>query len=93
MRSSDFRSDTVTQPSDEMRSAMASADVGDDVLDGDPTVRRLEEFRVPDADKQTVAGMRRGDGMLELLCTLHQSIKIYRSLNMVLNIFIKWFCM
>ena len=44
MRSSDFRSDTVTQPSAEMRSAMASADVGDDVLDGDPTVRRLEEF-------------------------------------------------
>ena len=44
MRSSDFRSDTVTQPSAEMRSAMASAEVGDDVLDGDPTVRRLEEF-------------------------------------------------
>ncbi len=44
MSSSDFRSDTVTQPSDEMRRAMASADVGDDVLDGDPTVRRLEEF-------------------------------------------------
>ena len=44
MSSSDFRSDTVTQPSEEMRRAMASADVGDDVLDGDPTVRRLEEF-------------------------------------------------
>ena len=33
MRSSDFRSDTVTQPSAEMRSAMASAEVGDGVLD------------------------------------------------------------
>jgi len=43
MSSSDFRSDTVTLPSDEMRAAMASAEVGDDVLDGDPTVRRLEE--------------------------------------------------
>jgi threonine aldolase len=40
---SDFRSDTVTRPSAEMRAAMAAAEVGDDVLDGDPTVRRLEQ--------------------------------------------------
>lgn len=39
---SDFRSDTVTQPTDAMRRAMAEAVVGDDVLDGDPTVARLE---------------------------------------------------
>jgi len=41
-RVSDFRSDTVTLPSERMRSAMAEAEVGDDVLDGDPTVGRLE---------------------------------------------------
>jgi len=39
----DLRSDTVTKPSPGMRRAMAEADVGDDVLDGDPTTRRLEE--------------------------------------------------
>ena len=39
----DLRSDTVTQPSPAMRRAMADAEVGDDVLDGDPTTRRLEE--------------------------------------------------
>lgn len=39
----DLRSDTVTQPSSEMRRAMAEAAVGDDILDGDPTTRRLEE--------------------------------------------------
>ena len=39
----DIRSDTVTKPSVAMRQAMAMAEVGDDVLDGDPTVRRLEE--------------------------------------------------
>ncbi len=39
---SDFRSDTVTRPGAAMRRAMAEAEVGDDVLDGDPTVRRLE---------------------------------------------------
>ena len=38
----DIRSDTVTRPSAAMRTAMAHADVGDDVLDGDPTVARLE---------------------------------------------------
>lgn len=39
---SDFRSDTVTRPTAAMRHAMANAEVGDDVLDGDPTVRALE---------------------------------------------------
>jgi len=39
----DLRSDTVTKPSAGMRRAMAEAEVGDDVLDGDPTTRRLEE--------------------------------------------------
>jgi threonine aldolase len=39
----DLRSDTVTRPSLAMRRAMAEAEVGDDVLDRDPTTRRLEE--------------------------------------------------
>lgn len=39
----DLRSDTVTKPTALMRRAMAEAEVGDDVLDGDPTVRQLEE--------------------------------------------------
>jgi threonine aldolase len=38
----DFRSDTVTQPTDAMRKAMAEAEVGDDVYDEDPTVHRLQ---------------------------------------------------
>lgn len=38
----DLRSDTVTQPSAEMRRAMATAEVGDDVLEEDPTVLRLQ---------------------------------------------------
>ncbi len=39
----DLRSDTVTRPTDAMRAAMASAEVGDDVYGEDPTVRALEE--------------------------------------------------
>jgi len=39
----DLRSDTVTWPTDEMRRAMAEAEVGDDVFGDDPTVNRLEQ--------------------------------------------------
>lgn len=39
----DLRSDTVTRPTEAMRAAMATAEVGDDVLGEDPTVRRLEQ--------------------------------------------------
>jgi threonine aldolase len=39
----DLRSDTVTHPTDSMRKAMSTADVGDDVYGEDPTINRLEE--------------------------------------------------
>jgi len=38
----DLRSDTITQPTDAMREAMARAPVGDDVFGEDPTVKALE---------------------------------------------------
>lgn len=42
MKIIDLRSDTVTKPSDEMRRAMVTAEVGDDVFGDDPTVKELE---------------------------------------------------
>ena len=42
VRNVDFRSDTVTKPSQKMRKAMSEALVGDDVLGDDPTVYELE---------------------------------------------------
>ncbi|MGH3423434.1 MAG: threonine aldolase family protein [Nocardioidaceae bacterium] len=39
----DLRSDTVTRPTEAMRTAIARADVGDDVYDEDPTVHALQE--------------------------------------------------
>ncbi len=39
----DFRSDTVTKPTQAMREAMAQAEVGDDVMGEDPSVIALEE--------------------------------------------------
>jgi threonine aldolase len=38
----DLRSDTVTRPTKQMREAMANAEVDDDVLGHDPTMRELE---------------------------------------------------
>ena len=46
-RTIDLRSDTITRPDSVMRKAMADAEVGDDVLDHDPTMALLEE-RVAD---------------------------------------------
>jgi threonine aldolase len=52
MNSLDFRSDTVTHPTEEMRAAMAAAEVGDDVLREDPTVNRLQELAAERMGKQ-----------------------------------------
>ena len=40
----DLRSDTVTLPTEEMRRAMAEAEVGDDVYGEDPTIQELESL-------------------------------------------------
>lgn len=49
---SDFRSDTVTQPTPEMRDAMYRAEVGDDVYGEDPTINRLEELAAERVGKE-----------------------------------------
>jgi threonine aldolase len=48
----DLRSDTVTQPTPEMRQAMANAAVGDDVYGEDPTVNALQEMAAGMLGKQ-----------------------------------------
>ncbi len=48
----DFRSDTVTKPTPEMRDAMARAEVGDDVYGDDPTINRLQEMAAEKLGKE-----------------------------------------
>ncbi len=48
----DFRSDTVTRPTEEMRQAMYHAEVGDDVHGDDPTVNKLEELAAQKLGKE-----------------------------------------
>jgi threonine aldolase len=52
MKIIDLRSDTVTQPTEEMRRAMYEAEVGDDVFGEDPTINRLEELSACRMGKQ-----------------------------------------
>jgi len=51
-RTVDLRSDTVTQPTPAMREAMARAEVGDDLLGDDPTVKRLEAMAAERTGKE-----------------------------------------
>jgi threonine aldolase len=48
----DLRSDTVSQPSQRMRQAMATAEVGDDWYGDDPTVNRLQDRAAEATGKQ-----------------------------------------
>jgi threonine aldolase len=48
----DVRSDTITQPTDEMREAMRNAVVGDDYYREDPSVNELEELAAAKLGKE-----------------------------------------
>jgi len=48
----DLRSDTVTIPTPAMRTAMANADVGDDVYEEDPTINHLQELAASKMNKE-----------------------------------------
>ena len=51
MKMIDFRSDTVTKPTQRMREAMYRAEVGDDVYGTDPTTNRLQDYVAELCDK------------------------------------------
>jgi threonine aldolase len=68
MRIIDLRSDTVTKPTPAMRRAMAEAEVGDDVLGDDPTVKRLEALAASRLGKE--AGLLVPSGTMGNLVSL-----------------------
>jgi threonine aldolase len=65
----DLRSDTVTQPTEQMREAMAKAVVGDDVLNEDPTIHRLENMATEMLGKESSLFVPSGT-MGNLICLL-----------------------
>ena len=56
----DLRSDTVTQPTSNMRRAMAQADVGDDVYGEDPNINRLQELSAALFEKEAALFLASG---------------------------------
>jgi len=68
----DLRSDTVTAPSPEMRAAMSAAEVGDDVFQEDPTVKRLEAQAAELMGKEAAIFVPSGC-MANLICVLAQA--------------------
>ena len=65
----DLRSDTVTRPGEELRRAMARAEVGDDGRGDDPTVQRLEEASAERVGKEAALYVPSGT-MANLLALL-----------------------
>lgn len=67
----DLRSDTVTKPTPEMRAAIAGAEVGDDVIDVDPTVERLEEKAAHLLGKEAAVYMPSGSMTNQIAIRIH----------------------
>ena len=69
MRIIDFRSDTVTKPTENMRKAMFYAEVGDDVYEDDTTVKELEKYAAEIVGKEASLFVPTGT-MGNLLCIM-----------------------
>lgn len=67
----DLRSDTVTQPTYDMRQAMAKAPVGDDVMGDDPSVNELEAFVAELLGKEAAVYMPSGTMTNQVALRLH----------------------
>jgi len=67
----DLRSDTVTQPTADMRRAMFAAAVGDDVLAEDPTVNALQEKAARLLDKEAALFVASGTMANQLSIKAH----------------------
>lgn len=67
----DLRSDTVTKPTPAMRQAMANAEVGDDVIDVDLTVARLEEYVAQLLGKEAAIYMPSGTMTNQIAIRVH----------------------
>lgn len=67
----DLRSDTVTRPSAAMRAAIAATEVGDDVIDVDPTVERLQELTAELLGKEAAIFMPSGSMTNQIAVRIH----------------------
>lgn len=69
----DLRSDTVTRPTPAMREAMLRAEVGDDVIDVDPTVQALQDRTAELLGKEAAIFMPSGTMTNQIALRVHCS--------------------
>lgn len=67
----DLRSDTVTKPTPGMRAAMAAAELGDDVIDVDPSCQRLEQMTAKLLGKEAAIFMPSGSMSNQIAVRIH----------------------
>lgn len=67
----DLRSDTVTKPTPAMRQAIFDAEVGDDVIDVDPTVEQLEQMTAELLGKEAALFMPSGSMSNQIAIRVH----------------------
>jgi len=67
----DLRSDTVTRPTPQMRQAIAAAEVGDALIDVDPTVDRLEKVTAELLGKEAAIFMPSGSMTNQIAIRIH----------------------
>jgi len=67
----DLRSDTVTRPTAAMRQAIAEAEVGDDVIDVDPTIDRLQRRVAEMLGKEAAVYMPSGSMTNQIAVRIH----------------------
>lgn len=89
MRFIDLRSDTVTMPTEEMRLAIANAEVGDDVYGDDPTINRLEKLAAEKVGKEAALFVPSGTFGNQLALLTHtrrgQEVIVGRDNHIVLH--------
>ena len=73
----DLRSDTITQPTESMRRAMAAAEVGDDVFGEDPSINRLEELSAQKTGKEAALFLPSGtmSNLVAILTHTHNNAR------------------
>ncbi len=67
----DLRSDTVTKPSQQMRAAIAHAEVGDDVYGEDPTLNQLQEVAAERTGKEAALFVPSGTMANQIALRVH----------------------
>lgn len=67
----DLRSDTVTKPTPAMRTFIANAEVGDDVIDKDPTIERLQSLTAELLGKEAAIFMPSGSMTNQVAVRVH----------------------